>query len=655
MKSQRLLIQYLFACILLLAALGLPSDQASTATCTWQGGNGDWATPTNWSCGWVPTTGDDVVIDQAGVGPQINAATTGIDVNSISIGSGALLTVNATTNSLTAYVNSFTNSGEIIINGDNASGGGLTVWSPFANNGTVTISTGGINLVRGGTHTGDFVGAEHTVLAIGNSSWPDQTFTFTDTSQIQVPIILVNGSPVVNIAGDFTPGLVSLTPNESYLSIFGGTFNLTTTSVFLPYKVSTSNATLNLPITPLDVFELTINGTLSNPAQLQIMEKLQLVSANLSGVGQILVDSQASTFTLSGTCTLGGGKTLSNCSTANWNSGSVTLANGASFTNYGTFNANNNTVMGGTATAAFVNNGNFLKKTAGTTTTMNIPFTNNGTVDIVAGNLIFQQGMDNGENAVIDLGNGTLDPGDTLNLAIGDSLIGSGTLAANLVNAGTVSPGESPGGITVQGDYTQSADGILDIELSGTTAGTQYDQLTVTGTASMAGTLNVSLIDGFIPQVGNSFTILSYSMHLGEFPTLNLPEGYQWGYEYTTSGVILTILGGGSISGTVTCNSPHTVFVDLWVDDYNSPPPQDSINIACGESYSFTDVPDGTYYVGAWIDLNESGSGPPDEGEPYAWYGSPSAVTIVDGETRENIDITIEGGGSYIFLPLILR
>ncbi len=653
MKSQRLLTQYLIACILLLAALVLPSGQAKAATCTWQGGNGDWATPSNWSCGHFPAIGDDIVIDQPGVGPQINASTMGIDANTITIGPGALLTVNATTNSLTAYANSFTNSGEIIINGDNTYGSGLTVWSSFANNGKVTINSGAIGLVKGGNHTGDFVGAEHTILVIGNSSWPGQTFSFTATSQIQVPIILVNDNVVVNVAGDFTPGLVSLTPNESFLDIkSGSTFNLTTTSVLMPYKVSFTSATLNLPDTPLDIFELVGMGTLYNPAHLEIMEKLQLTLYTLTGAGDIEVDSFASTFQLGGGTI--SGKTIYNPITANWVSGNITLADGAVFQNSGTFNAKATTTMTGTTAEGFINDGSFIKNTAGTTTTMDIPFTNNGTVDIVAGNLNFLKGMDNGENAVIDLGDGTLNPGDTLNLASGDSLIGSGTLAANLVNAGTVSPGNSAGGITVQGDYTQQATGVLEIQLGGTTAGTQYDQLTVTGTATMAGTLNVSLIDGFVPQVGDSFTILPYAMRSGGFSTLNLPDGYRWGVDYGYSGLTLSVLEGGSISGTVTCNSIHTVFVDLWVDDYTSPPPADSINIACGESYSFTNLPDGTYYVGAWIDLNESGDGPPDEGEPYAWYGDPTFISIIDGEHKANIDITIEGVSS-IFLPLILR
>lgn len=243
---------------------------------------------------------------------------------------------------------------------------------------------------------------------------------------------------------------------------------------------------------------------------------------------------------------------------------------------------------------------------------------------------------------------------DNINISETETLSGIGTIQADLTNAGTVSPGTSPGTITIDGDYTQESTGTLEIELGGTTPGTEYDQLIVTGTATMAGTLNVSFIDEFTPQLGDSFTILPYGIRSGGFTTLNLPDAYRWGINYGYSGLTITVLEWGSIQGTVTCNSTHTVFVDLYVDE-TSPPPEVSTQINCNESYSFDDLPDGTYYVGAWIDLNESGGGPPDEGEPTAWYGEPSEVTIIDGETRENIDITFEGGGYSIFLPLIIH
>jgi hypothetical protein len=64
-----------------------------------------------------------------------------------------------------------------------------------------------------------------------------------------------------------------------------------------------------------------------------------------------------------------------------------------------------------------------------------------------------------------------LNPGETLALEAGALLVGSGTLSSNLVNGGTVSPGASPGIITVDGNYTQESGGILEIELGGDQAG----------------------------------------------------------------------------------------------------------------------------------------------------------------------------------------
>ena len=254
-----------------------------------------------------------------------------------------------------------------------------------------------------------------------------------------------------------------------------------------------------------------------------------------------------------------------------------------------------------------------------------------------------------------DLGMIVLQGGEIIasayNISSGETFSGTGTIESNVTNAGTVSPGASPGIITVDGDYTQTADGILEIQLGGTNAATpDFDQLIVTGFATLSGTLNVSLINDFEPQVGDSFFIIDHSGEgssgTGTFDTVSLPTldgGLKLESDFSDEGVTLTVIdgggSGGSISGTVTCNSTYTVFVDIWAGN-TEPPPYRSITINCGDSYSFTDLPDGTYYVGAWIDLNESGDGPPDLGEPYAWYGDPTAVEITGGNSQSGIDIT---------------
>src|SRR5262249_49757131 len=88
------------------------------------------------------------------------------------------------------------------------------------------------------------------------------------------------------------------------------------------------------------------------------------------------------------------------------------------------------------------------------------------------------------------------------------TLAGSGTVTGGLTNAGTVGPGNSPGIVTVNGNYTQTSAGKLNIEIAGTNAATpDFDQLIVNGTVTLAGTLNVSLLN-FTPVAGNSFKII---------------------------------------------------------------------------------------------------------------------------------------------------
>ncbi len=56
--------------------------------------------------------------------------------------------------------------------------------------------------------------------------------------------------------------------------------------------------------------------------------------------------------------------------------------------------------------------------------------------------------------------------------------------------------------------YTQQAGGTLQIEIGGLTAGTEYDQVNVSGLATLDGTLDIQLLDGFVPDEGDTFDIL---------------------------------------------------------------------------------------------------------------------------------------------------
>jgi hypothetical protein len=92
----------------------------------------------------------------------------------------------------------------------------------------------------------------------------------------------------------------------------------------------------------------------------------------------------------------------------------------------------------------------------------------------------------------------------------GGLLQGNGTINADVKNAGHVGPGVGgPGSLTINGNYTQTATGMLDIDIGGLAPGMQYDQLTVNSDVSLDGTLNVTFPNPFLPAVGDEFLVLN--------------------------------------------------------------------------------------------------------------------------------------------------
>ncbi len=54
-----------------------------------------------------------------------------------------------------------------------------------------------------------------------------------------------------------------------------------------------------------------------------------------------------------------------------------------------------------------------------------------------------------------------------------------------------------PGRLVISGNYTQTASANLTIDVRGLTPETEFDQVTVDGVATLAGTLTVSFSGGF--------------------------------------------------------------------------------------------------------------------------------------------------------------
>jgi autotransporter-associated beta strand protein len=106
----------------------------------------------------------------------------------------------------------------------------------------------------------------------------------------------------------------------------------------------------------------------------------------------------------------------------------------------------------------------------------------------------------------------------------GGTLAGSGSVAGSITNlGGTISPGDAsgvPGVLRVEGNYTNCAGQIggptLAIQIGGENVG-QVSVLNVEGNANLRGFLDPVLVNGFVPEIGQSFTFLNYASFTGRF------------------------------------------------------------------------------------------------------------------------------------------
>ena len=118
---------------------------------------------------------------------------------------------------------------------------------------------------------------------------------------------------------------------------------------------------------------------------------------------------------------------------------------------------------------------------------------------------------------VVDIANGILE--------------GNGTIDANVLieGDGVISPGNSPGTLNINGNYTQSSTGTMDIELGNLGAG-NFDQIVVTGNVTLDGILQATFLPGYgyTPVAGDIFVILLWTgSESGDFSAFNwtIPGG----------------------------------------------------------------------------------------------------------------------------------
>lgn len=193
--------------------------------------------------------------------------------------------------------------------------------------------------------------------------------------------------------------------------------------------------------------------------------------------GNAIADTVAVTVNTGATLGLGSSETIGSLAGAgNVTLGGNTLSAGGNNTST-TFSG----VMSGT--------GAYTKNGTGTNTLTGVN-TYTGTTTVNAGALVL---------------NGSV-VGDLIVNASG-FLGGSGTIGGNLFNNGFINPGNSPGILNITGNFIQGAGGTLLMEVNGITPG-QFDQLNITGTANLNGTLQLITTGVVTLEGGDSIPII---------------------------------------------------------------------------------------------------------------------------------------------------
>jgi autotransporter-associated beta strand protein len=209
------------------------------------------------------------------------------------------------------------------------------------------------------------------------------------------------------------------------------------------------------------------------------------------------------------------------------------------------------------ATSAYLGGGNLTKAGLGTLI-LSGDSTNTGAINATQGRLVLKgnrlaaTGAVRGEGAVIQLANGTVLGGDVLFQAT------QGGTAAAQTNSPHVF-GDSPGHVTIMGSMTIDHDAIVEFELQGGAAGTQYDQVDVGGGVHLAGFGNAYLdlvASGFTPVDGQAFFIINNrgsSPVVGQFT--NAPQdslissgGHFFAITYSADADTLSVAGGNDVA-----------------------------------------------------------------------------------------------------------
>jgi len=159
---------------------------------------------------------------------------------------------------------------------------------------------------------------------------------------------------------------------------------------------------------------------------------------------------------------------------------------------------------------------------------------------------------------------------------------GDGTIiATRIIPAGLLSPGASPGTLSLEGAYEAQTTSTLLIEIGGTAPGTEHDLVSLAqGQASLGGKLALQFINGFAPRQNQLFNFLFAADGIsGNFTTVEvtgLAPGFQYELRPSADGKTLALAAlndGVAASAAESAHLNITHFGPLIVVECASPIP----------------------------------------------------------------------------------
>ena len=197
-------------------------------------------------------------------------------------------------------------------------------------------------------------------------------------------------------------------------------------------------------------------------------------------------------------------------------SGTSTLFINGAMSNTGTLEVDSGTMVLNATSLAQVSNGSL---TGGAWTSLN-----GATLQLPAGTAVTTNAAQitlSGSNAAMTGIAGLSSNSGSFTLTNGVTFQTTGAFT----NSGSLTVG--PGGtLKVAGAETEAAGSTLIVQIGGTPASGLFGQVAVTGTATLGGTFDATLLNGFAPSAGQDFKAMTYGSAGGTFSSVNVGTSF---------------------------------------------------------------------------------------------------------------------------------